>query len=107
MPLGELLAVGMEYSVNVPPVVTLATLLPAFSVNHRLPSGPATMAQGELLAVGTEYSVTVPAGVTLAILLAAVSATQRLPSGPWAMPVGWLELVVRANSLIPVLSKQR
>src|SRR6266704_3316294 len=33
---------------------------PKFSVNHRLPSGPAAMAKGSLLAVGVENSVMVP-----------------------------------------------
>jgi hypothetical protein len=59
---GPLLAVGMEYSVIVPEVVTLATLPRPFSIYQRLPSGPAAMLHGPLLAVGMEYSVMVPTG---------------------------------------------
>src|SRR5258708_1712748 len=45
------------YSVKLPLVVTLAILLPAFSVNHTRLSGPSVMLSGLLLAVGTVYSV--------------------------------------------------
>src|SRR6516165_6739359 len=66
------------------------TLLPASSVNQRLPSTPAAMPKGMLLWVGMGYSVTAPAGVTRPTLLPANSVNQRLPSGPAVIPSGWL-----------------
>ena len=57
--------------------------LPVFSVNQRLPSGPAVMPFGPLLAVmPVENSVTMPAGVIRPIRLPVYSVNQRLPSGP-------------------------
>ena len=56
------------------------------SVNHRLPSGPATMAEEALLAVGIASSMTVPSRVMRPIWLAVYSVNQRLPSGPAARP---------------------
>jgi len=43
--------------VKAPEVVTRPILLPAASVNHRLPSGPTVMPVGALSGVGTGYSV--------------------------------------------------
>ena len=43
MPKGLLLAVGMGNSVMTPAVVIRPILLPSYSVNQRLPSGPAAM----------------------------------------------------------------
>jgi hypothetical protein len=53
MAVGALLLVGIEYSVNVPEVVILATLLATFSTNHKLPSGPLVIPWGVLETVGT------------------------------------------------------
>src|SRR5438067_7937038 len=102
MPRGWLVAVVRAYSVMVPAVVILATLLALYSVNHRLPSGPLTISVGWLLAVVTVYSVNVPLGVSLPILLAATSVNQRLPSGPHVMPLGWLDAVGTLNSVKPL-----
>ena len=57
--------------------------MPPYSVNQRLPSGPAVMPCGLLLAVSAAAnSVMVPAGVIRPILLPPSSVNQRLPSGP-------------------------
>ena len=70
-----------------PAVVIRPILLPANSVNHRLPSGAATMPWGSLPLVGTGNSaVTTPAVVIRAILFIAGLENHRLPSGPAAMP---------------------
>src|ERR1700682_1811544 len=63
MPRGRLSAVGTEYSVKTPAVVTLATRFPKPSVNQRFPSGPATMPIGLPLSPGTTYSTMVPTRV--------------------------------------------
>src|SRR5690348_7670006 len=68
------------------------------SVNHRLPSGPATMRPG-LLPDGMPNSVISPAGVILAIWCASCSVNHRLPSGPELMPVGLLAGVGIGNSV--------
>src|SRR6266567_3376435 len=47
----------MLYSVTAPWVVIFPMVCAEFSVNHRLPSGPAVMPDGQLLGVGTQYSV--------------------------------------------------
>jgi riboflavin biosynthesis pyrimidine reductase len=54
-----------------PAVVIRPILLPLFSVNQRLPSGPAVMKSGPLPPVGTGNSVTTPAGVDPPDLVAA------------------------------------
>jgi hypothetical protein len=74
----------------VPEIVIRPILMAAFSVNHRVPSGPAVIPQGLLLGVGTEYSVMVPFVVTRLILLTlfCCSANHRAPSGPAVMPFG-------------------
>src|SRR5438067_4337867 len=103
MPVGMLAAVGTGYSVTVPAVVTLPILFVADSVNHRLPSGPATMPFGELAAVGTAYSVTVPVGVIVPILFAPFSVNHRLPSGPAVMSQGEAPAVMPVeNSVKPL-----
>src|SRR5688500_16111881 len=71
-----------------PPVVIRPIWLPARSVNHRLPSGPAAIPKGSLAAVGTGNSVMTPPGVMRPIRLPALSVTQRLPSGPATIPAG-------------------
>src|SRR5262249_12727235 len=100
------LAVVMEYSVNVPDVVTFATLFAALalSTNQRLPSGPLVIPFGLLAEVGIVYSASsVPAVENLAILFAPASVTQRLPSGPVTMPVGWLLAARPPYSVTPVV----
>ncbi len=64
MSVGKASAVGIVYSVNMPEVVTLATLF-RLSTSHTFPSGPATIPQTPLLGVGIVYMVmryTGPAG---------------------------------------------
>ena len=56
-----------EYSVITPLVVIRPILPEPFSVNQRLPSGPAVIPQGKADAVGTANSVIDPPGVTRAI----------------------------------------
>ena len=68
-------------------------LLPSYSVNQRLPSGPATMLSGELPAVGTENSLINPLVEMRPILLARRSVNQRFPSGPTVMSHGWAFVV--------------
>src|SRR2546421_9377974 len=75
-------------------------LLPPFSVNQRLPSGPAVIQRDTLPAVGTTNSVMMPAGVLRPILLPCLSANQRLPSGPAAIPLGKLLVVGTVNSVM-------
>ena len=70
----------------IPAVVILPMLLPAYSVNHRLPSGPPVMLNGLLPAVGAENSVITPAVVILPILFAVCLQNHRLPSGPLVIP---------------------
>ena len=62
-------------------------LLAAYSVNQRLPSGPAVIPSGPELAVGMANSVMAwVVGLIIPILLAAASVNQRLPSGPAVIP---------------------
>src|SRR5688572_18223183 len=64
---------------------------PAFSVNHRLPSGPVTMSFGALLPDSPlENSVISPVVVIRPILPAAASVNQSAPSGPFVMELGSL-----------------
>ena len=67
------LAVGRDAALNsvmVPPGVIRPILLPAYSVNQRLPSGPAVIPTGPLLGVMPALnSVTVPPVVIRPILL--------------------------------------
>src|ERR1022692_3974485 len=60
-------------------------LLPWNSVNHRAPSGPASITMGTAAGVGTRYSVIAPPRVMRPILLPACSVNQRAPSGPTAI----------------------
>src|SRR5439155_25267592 len=89
IPCGWLVALGKEYSVNVPDVVTAPILFPDFSVNHKRPSGPATISSGLLFAVGIVYSVMLPDVVALAILLVLYSVNQIRPSGPKVAVIPW------------------
>src|SRR2546427_13177592 len=77
---GTLLAVGREYSVKPPELVTLATLFARASVNQRLPSGPAVIPLGPVVAVAIGYSVRTPEVVTLANWLPNATETQTQPS---------------------------
>src|SRR5207249_724209 len=63
-----------------------------FSVNHRLPSGPAVIPAGTPFTVGTLNWVMTPAGVMRPILFPFPPETvnQRLPSGPTVIWPGWL-----------------
>src|SRR5205809_52725 len=88
------------------PDVMRPILLPACSVNQRLPSGPAAIPIG-LLAVETENSVNVPLGLMRPILLPSNSVNQRLPSGPAAIPIGPLWAVGTENSVIAPLGLMR
>src|SRR5216683_439263 len=82
--------------VDVPESFTLPTLLPLFSVNQRLPSGPTVMPPGRT-PLPRSYSVRVFEVVfTLATYPTPLSTncgrflipvTHRLPSGPLTMPV--------------------
>src|SRR5439155_11499474 len=60
-----------------------------FSVNHKRPSGPATISSGLLFAVGIVYSVMLPDVVALAILLVLYSVNQIRPSGPKVAVIPW------------------
>jgi len=69
-----------------PAGVIFPTLLPPYSVNQTLPSGPAVRSERPLSAVpAAPYSVTTPAGVIFPIL-PSCSVNQTLPSGPAAFP---------------------
>src|ERR1041385_3371078 len=105
---GDALTVGITNSVSAPAVVMRPILLPIFSVNHRLPSGPATMPAG-WPAAGN--SVTVPAVVIRPTLPAIDSVNQRFPSGPAVMKpekaiaVGMLNSVITpAGVMRPILA---
>src|SRR5579863_5947839 len=75
---------------------------PPVSANHRLPSGPATIAPG-LPPDGTGNSVMVPVGVMRPILRPSFSVNQTLPSGPFAIPHALLIGVGMAHSVnVPV-----
>ncbi len=60
----------------------------AYSVNHRLPSGPAVISTGSAPGVSIGNSTISPSGLIRPILFATRSVNQRLPSGPAAMPSG-------------------
>src|SRR5215468_2063503 len=76
-------------------------ILPAFSPNQRLPSGPAVIRTGWPLGVmPAENSVTTPAGVIRPIRLPLVSVNQRLPSGPAVISAGWLLGVMPAENWV-------
>src|SRR6266542_3820928 len=87
---GAAMWVTMAPAVVLPPTRTPTP----FSVNHRLLSGPTTMAQGLTLAVGTGNDVTAlsraPLGLSLPMALAdwVSSVNHMLPSGPATMPAG-------------------
>src|SRR3989442_9317195 len=73
--------------------------LPSYSVNQRLPSGPAVILSGELPDVGRRNSVIFPLGVMRPIWLTLFSVNQRLPSGPAVIPSGPLAYVGIVNSV--------
>src|ERR1700683_3396887 len=77
----------MGYPVTNPPVV-MRPMLPAYSVNHSAPSGPAVIPKGSLFwGVDTGNSaVTTPAVVMRPILLIEYSVNQRAPSDPVTIP---------------------
>ena len=81
-------------------VVMLSILLPAISVNHSAPSGPAVMPPG--LPCPNENSVTAPPGVILPIALALTSVNQTLPSDPNAIEKGSARDVGSGNSFVAV-----
>ena len=63
--------------------------LAPYSVNQRLPSGPAVIPRGWDLAVGMGNSVMAwVVGLIIPILPAPSSVNQRLPSGPVVIPQG-------------------
>src|SRR5260221_559641 len=78
-------SVGRGKGVKPPAVVMrpILAVVPASSVNQRLPSGPAVMPSGRL--AGTGNKVMLPLGVMRPIA-PALSVNQRLPSGPAVMP---------------------
>src|SRR5436305_1002949 len=86
--------------------LTRPILFAEFSVNQRLPWGPAVMSKGTLELVGTGNSVMVPLVVIRPILFPAglvCSVNQRLPSGPAVMPPGKQvspQFVGRGNSVM-------
>jgi hypothetical protein len=82
--------------------IRLIVLL-ASQVNHRFPSGPATIPFGALSVLGgivggpgfasDENSVTTPAGVTRPMRSGMLLVNQRLPSGPGVMSSrGWVAI---------------
>src|SRR4029077_8105360 len=75
-------------------------LLPKYSVNQRLPSGPAAISPGKLPDVGIANSVMAPAGVIRPIRLPSRSVNQRLPSGPAVIPPGALRDLGIGNSVM-------
>src|SRR5579884_2162440 len=93
----------MENSVNAPNGVIEPILLPLFSVNHILPSGPEQIPVGLLPVVGMVYSVKVPPVVTFATLLVACSTNHRFPSEPAQIPAGEDEPVGTVYSVIAPL----
>lgn len=79
---------GTGNSVIAPVGVTRPILLPANSVNQRLPSAPVVITRGSALRVGRVHSLTPPEGVIRPTLLALISANQTFPSGPELSPCG-------------------
>ncbi len=85
------------------PLVVIRPILPEpFSVNQRLPSGPAVIPQGRADAVGTANSVIDPPGVIRAILSVPASVTQRLPSEPVVIRVGRLPALKLYVVIVPL-----
>src|SRR3989442_725765 len=72
--------------------------LPAHSVNHRFPSGPAAISVGPMPAFEGDSLITPPV-VIRPILLPPASVNQRFPSGPAVIPLGKATAVGRLNSL--------
>jgi hypothetical protein len=82
------------------PGVMRPILLALYSVNQRLPPGPAAIPSGLLLAVGKGNSVIVPLGLMRPILLLLPSIDQRLPSAPAVISEGWLWAIGTGNSVM-------
>ena len=98
---GPLFDVGTLYSVITPEGVILPILLPVFSVNHTLPSGPGAIPTGKADAVGIVYSVIAPVvGLILPTLLAPFSVNHMSPSGPAVIRAGTLFAVGVAYSVM-------
>src|SRR5690242_14622555 len=86
----------------------ISPILPAYSVNQRLPSGPAVIPARKALAVGTGNSVMVwVGGLIISIRLPVCSVNQRLPSGPAVIHKGCEEAVGVGNSVMVTDSRQR
>src|SRR5258708_26538705 len=99
IPCASAFAVGIWYSTMAPAgVMRPMAFEPPVSANHRLPSGPATIAPG-LPPDGTGNSVMVPVGVMRPILRPSFSVNQTLPSGPLTIPHGLLAIVGMAHSV--------
>ena len=90
MPVGALNHTGIGYSVTMPDVVMRPIFPSPNSVNHSVPSGPATIHQGSPAAA---YSVMEPAVVIRPILSTAIWVNQSAPSGPTVMAYGSLNWV--------------
>src|SRR5947209_4726475 len=99
MPKAKHAGVGIGNSVMAPYGVMRPILLPPFSVNRRLPSGPVVMPYGPPL-FGIGNSVMAPAGVILPTLPPSTSTNHTLPSGPAAMPKGTAKTVGMGNSVM-------
>src|SRR5688572_22678063 len=110
MPCGRLPpANGTTNSVMTPAGVIRPICAVLDSVNHRLPSGPATMSAGPtgMLpgATGSVYSVTTPVVVMRPILLLLLpsrisSVNHSASSGPAVMPTGALDAVGSENKVM-------
>src|SRR4051812_12510978 len=86
---GALLAVGTGISWIMVPFVSISPiLLPAVSVNNKLPFEPVVIPAGPLFAVGIENSVIVPFEVILPILLPDLSVNHKFPFEPVVIPAG-------------------
>src|SRR5258706_14523531 len=88
-----------------PPFMLLMrpTLLTDFSVNQRLPSGPAVIPAGSAFGDGIGYSDTPPVGVTRPIAFVTPgSVNQRLPSAPAAMLNGRPAEGIPNSVIVPV-----
>lgn len=77
-------------------------MFPAFSANHRLPSGPKVIASGEARGVGIPYSAVKTPSVSIRPILLACCVNHKAPSGPATIPRGPLLPSGRGNtSMLP------
>ena len=91
IPAGPVVPVlGVANSSTVPFTVIRPSLLLKSSVNHRLPSGPAAIADGSTLGVMPDVNSRITPDVEMRPIPPSPSASvnQRLPSGPAAIPFG-------------------